>query len=190
MNVIRRIAAWDKRIFEKMTAEKSNTYKHVTRTDRFMILVARTSPIVMVAVILGIGILDVWNHQFVSALAVPACLAAGFLSRLMSGWISRLLPRDRPFLQFRKTPLIAHRPEESFPSNHAAGGFALATALIQFHPVYGIVYGVWAIVLAYSRLHVRLHFFSDVLAGAILGCMIGSFAGRLTFLALGSFAPG
>jgi membrane-associated phospholipid phosphatase len=62
----------------------------------------------------------------------------------------------------------------SFPSNHAAGSFALAATVARRH---GWVPGVPALLLAgfvaYSRLEEDKHFFTDTLFGAVLGSAAG-----------------
>lgn len=144
-----------------------------------MIAVARFSPATMLAIIAGIGVYGLLEHLRTLFHAVPACVAAGFLSRFASGCLSRLVLRERPFKQLSLEPLIVHQPDASFPSNHAAGGFALATALVYANQTVGICYFLWAVVLAYSRMYVRLHFFSDVLFGAFLGVVSGVLCGML-----------
>lgn len=61
----------------------------------------------------------------------------------------------------------------SFPSNHSANSFALATVLAHATPAVAIpAYGI-AILISFSRVYVGVHFPFDVLAGAMMGYAIG-----------------
>lgn len=62
----------------------------------------------------------------------------------------------------------------SFPSNHAANGFAVAAVLAHRARPWRWALFALAAAIAYARLHVGAHYPSDVLAGAALGLGIGS----------------
>ncbi len=64
--------------------------------------------------------------------------------------------------------------DQSFPSAHASGSFALATVTEVFYgPLYGIPSYALASLIALSRLDANKHWASDTLAGALLGTLIG-----------------
>ncbi|MDF1881479.1 phosphatase PAP2 family protein [Sulfurimonas sp. MAG313] len=57
----------------------------------------------------------------------------------------------------------------SFPSGHTTTAFGIATALTLMFPRYGIIFFIYAFIMAYSRVACYVHYLSDVTAGAFLG---------------------
>jgi undecaprenyl-diphosphatase len=103
-----------------------------------------------------------------------SCLLALFLSRLISAVLPfRLRPIHNPELHFQApygqgTQMLLHW--SSFPSDHAAVYFALATCLYFVSRQFGIFALCWALfVTCLPRIYLGLHYPSDILAGALLG---------------------
>jgi undecaprenyl-diphosphatase len=67
----------------------------------------------------------------------------------------------------------------SFPSNHAANTFAIATFLGACYPAAWFSLTLFAFIGAYSRVYVGVHYPSDVLAGALIGIFFGLFFWRI-----------
>jgi membrane-associated phospholipid phosphatase len=65
----------------------------------------------------------------------------------------------------------------SFPSGHAASGFAFAEAVGGVVPVLAMPLRLLAAVVGYSRVHTGAHYPGDVLAGALIGSSIGEAVG-------------
>ena len=65
----------------------------------------------------------------------------------------------------------------SFPSGHAASGFAFAEAVAESAPGVALPLRVLAAIVAYSRVHAGVHYPSDVIAGALVGSSIGEAVG-------------
>jgi membrane-associated phospholipid phosphatase len=57
----------------------------------------------------------------------------------------------------------------SFPSGHAASGFAFAEAVADTMPGMARPLRLLAAVVAYSRVHTGVHYPSDVIAGSLIG---------------------
>jgi undecaprenyl-diphosphatase len=89
--------------------------------------------------------------------------------------LKRLLARPRPFDVLPwLTTLIARPADFSFPSGHAAAGFAAAYALARgFSRRVSLPAYVLAALIAVSRVWVGVHYPSDILAGAIVGTLCG-----------------
>jgi membrane-associated phospholipid phosphatase len=65
----------------------------------------------------------------------------------------------------------------SFPSGHAAAGFAFAEAVAETMPGVAMPLRLLAAVVAYSRVHTGVHYPGDVIAGALIGSSIGEGVG-------------
>jgi len=58
---------------------------------------------------------------------------------------------------------------DSFPSGHATGVFAVATTESQFHPRQSVLWYTGAALIADSRVTLRKHYTRDVVVGALIG---------------------
>jgi membrane-associated phospholipid phosphatase len=65
----------------------------------------------------------------------------------------------------------------SFPSGHAASGFAFANAVGQTLPTAAAPLRLLASVVGYSRVHTGVHYAGDVVIGAVTGATIGDLVG-------------
>jgi undecaprenyl-diphosphatase len=108
-------------------------------------------------------------------------VALAFSSAIVNGPLKLIVGRRRPPVQRR-----IHRRlrTSSFPSGHAASGFAFAVAASRELPEAGAVLLPLAASVAYSRVYLGAHYPSDVLAGAALGAAAGA-AARPAARALG-----
>ncbi|MFB9905488.1 phosphatase PAP2 family protein [Allokutzneria oryzae] len=72
-------------------------------------------------------------------------------------------------------PLLPCDPptDFSFPSNHAAMVAAFAAAVFLVRRGWGVIAGVFALLMAASRVYVGAHYPHDVLAGLVLGAVVG-----------------
>lgn len=85
-----------------------------------------------------------------------------------------LINRPRPCDLNPSVPLLVKRPYSgSFPSGHAASGFAAATALCFERCKIGPYAVLLACFICLTRLYLYVHFPSDVLGGALIGTLLG-----------------
>ena len=113
-----------------------------------------------------------WKGGSTERWAVLEALAAAVVTRGASEVIGRFFFRERPFVREGFRPLIQHRPSFSFPSNHAACGFALAVPLLLRGIPLGLLLLGFALLLSCARVFVGVHYPRDVAAGALLGTLI------------------
>jgi undecaprenyl-diphosphatase len=88
--------------------------------------------------------------------------------------------RRRPDRDAADVPVDRHVPmpsSRSFPSGHAASGFAFADAVGQTLPVAAAPLRLLAGVVGYSRVHTGVHYPGDVVLGALIGASIGELVG-------------
>lgn len=83
--------------------------------------------------------------------------------------------RPRPYVAHTEIirPIGKNYSDSSFPSSHMTLTVAMITVLIILFPTvrpYAILY---ALLMAWSRMHNGMHYPSDVLAGALLGMWCG-----------------
>jgi undecaprenyl-diphosphatase len=107
--------------------------------------------------------------------AAAATISAG-VALAIGKVISELVDRSRPFVvDSHGVHLFApHAADPGFPSDHATGAFAVATAIFLRHRGWGTVALVAAAILSIGRVALGVHFPSDVLAGALLGAGVAA----------------
>jgi membrane-associated phospholipid phosphatase len=108
--------------------------------------------------------------------ALLGTVGAG-LALLVCQPISHAVARARPYLAHpgHAHLLIARSQDFSFPSDHAAGGFALAIGIWLYDRTLGGVLLILATILSLSRVVVGTHYPGDVLGGAALGTLAALF---------------
>jgi membrane-associated phospholipid phosphatase len=126
----------------------------------------------------------VWHAWFCSTHSgYRARILMGTAGAAVSGILSRILqlalplhprPLHDPGLTF--LPPVGADPKwlnhwNSFPSDHAAVYFALATVIYLATPKLGYWAYAWAAVLGISRNYLGLHYPSDVVAGGAIGAL-------------------
>lgn len=110
--------------------------------------------------------------------ALLAIAAIAFSDSLPTHVLKSYFARPRPFntmIDVRLLVPVEHISLYSFPSNHAANMFALATLTFFLYPKrrFSWALAALAVLISYSRVYVGVHYPSDVLGGAGLGAFIG-----------------
>lgn len=144
---------------------------HVGAIDNIFAFIAGKGPYVLVAFVI---LLWFWpgpsedreRRQWGAISATIAALVSVGIDQFIRSFI---WSRPRPFLDHPAHLLLARDMAGSFPSNHAAAGFAIAIAVLLYSRRAGIAALIFAVLLAFSRVYVGEHYPSDVVAGAALG---------------------
>jgi undecaprenyl-diphosphatase len=100
-------------------------------------------------------------------------------SALVNAVLKPLWGRRRPERVKHRVPFarrVRMPKTRSFPSGHAASGFAFATGVSSAAPVPGGLLTALAALVAYSRVHTGVHHPSDVVAGAVIGAGLSPIA--------------
>ncbi len=100
--------------------------------------------------------------------------AAGALALLINQPITHWVDRARPYVAHpgHAHLLIARSHDPSFPSDHATGAVAIATAVWFYDRVAGAVLFGLAALLGFSRVYVGIHYPGDVVGGAAIGAAV------------------
>ena len=88
--------------------------------------------------------------------------------------IKSLVKRKRPCHTFTDVNMLIAIPNDySFPSGHTTSSFACATTVCFLFPKAGVIFMIFAFIMAFSRLYLFVHYLSDVTFGMILGILVG-----------------
>jgi undecaprenyl-diphosphatase len=114
-----------------------------------------------------------------TGLAATGCAAA--LALGANQMVGLLWYEPRPFMIGLGRTLLAHTPENSFPSDHTTFMLTVGLALIMTRaaPTWGKVVSALAALIAWARIYLGLHFPLDMLASALIACLFGGVAALL-----------
>ena len=108
--------------------------------------------------------------------AVRGTVAIGVTSALVNLAVKSAWSRQRPDRADAGVPVrrnVRMPTSTSFPSGHAASGFAFAAAIGRDQPWLGLMLRFLSATVAYSRVHTGVHYPGDAVAGALIGEGIG-----------------
>jgi undecaprenyl-diphosphatase len=99
-------------------------------------------------------------------------VAIGVTSALVNLAVKSVWSRQRPDRAGAGVPLwrnVRMPTSTSFPSGHAASGFAFAAAIGRDQPWLGVALRFLAATVAYSRVHTGVHYPGDIVVGSLIG---------------------
>jgi membrane-associated phospholipid phosphatase len=108
--------------------------------------------------------------------AIRGIAAIGVTSALVNLAVKSVWSRQRPDRAGIGVPVWRNVPmpvSTSFPSGHAASGFAFAAAIGHDQPWLGLALRFLSATVAYSRVHTGVHYPGDVVVGSLIGEGIG-----------------
>ena len=113
-------------------------------------------------------------HLFRYSLGLTNVVIAIPIALLLTYLLSRVFPHPPPFMMGVGRIYMSHRPDNSFPSDHACGMWTMALGLLLWLRNKWI--GVLAIALAaltsWARVFVGVHFPFDM-AGSVMAALVG-----------------
>lgn len=106
--------------------------------------------------------------------AVAFSLLIGIESLLLNQGIKRLFRRTRPTERGDERFTLRKPRTSSFPSGHSSSAFFSSLVLTTMTPwPWWVLFYLFALTIAVSRVGVRIHHASDVIGGAIAGTVMG-----------------
>ncbi len=108
--------------------------------------------------------------------AVRGAVAIGVTSPLVNLVAKSAWGRQRPERADAGVPAgrnVRMPVSASFPSGHAASGFAFAAAVGRDEPWLGLALRFLAAAVAYSRVHTGVHYPGDAVVGSLIGAGMG-----------------
>lgn len=127
-------------------------------------------PWVVTPLVFAITVYLAWRERWE---AFTFWVSAMIISQLLVTSAKLLYARPRPPI-----PLV-ETSTHSFPSGHASAGAAVAIALVfvlvpagRTRRKFEVLAGVFAVIMALSRVYLRAHWLSDVVAGAAMGTAV------------------
>jgi membrane-associated phospholipid phosphatase len=107
------------------------------------------------------------RHAAMRGTVAIAVTSAAVNLAMKSAW-SRQRP-DRADTQVSAQRDVRMPSSTSFPSGHAASGFAFAAAIGRDQPWLGLALRFLAAAVAYSRVHTGVHYPGDAVVGSLIG---------------------
>lgn len=114
-------------------------------------------------------ILWFWSQQ-AKKVALRAFFSAILAWPILANIIGHFVNRARPFEISGVKELIFHRPDYSFPSDHAAALFAIAFSFwFSGYKKLSLAIFILGIVISFFRVATGIHFPTDILGGLVIG---------------------
>jgi len=162
--------AWNRWLFLSLNAS--------AHPDRAVVLTAdfAAQALVFVALVVAAGFW-IWGNPArrgaLLAVAIAAAVALGVNQLLGLFWFE-----PRPFMIGLGHTLLAHVPENSFPSDHATLVWTLGAGLIATGATApgGIVVTAIGLTIAWARIYLGVHFPIDMATSALVAACGGAFA--------------
>jgi undecaprenyl-diphosphatase len=82
-----------------------------------------------------------------------------------------LISDPRPFVVHHFTPLIAHAPDNGFPSDHTTLAMVLALVVLQVSRTWGVVLVIAALTLGAARVAAGVHSPIDILGAVVVAAV-------------------
>lgn len=160
--MFRLVDLWDKKVLFSLNGFFSRHDSILNKIFAEYLIYAL--PIILIA-------LWFWNNS-AKKIVLRAGLAAVIAWPIFASIIGHIINRSRPFSIIGVRELVFHRPDYSFPSDHAAAIFAIAFSFwFSGYKKLATAIFITGIVTSFFRVATAIHFPSDILGGLVLGLL-------------------
>lgn len=106
-------------------------------------------------------------------------LAAASVAAVISWLIGYYAYVPRPFVDSVGHLLLAHKDNASFPSNHMMFMTIFATTFLLARQIkMGLLFGLMALCIGWSRMFLGIHYPADIAGGALIGVIVSVLSWR------------
>ena len=131
------------------------------------------APVTGSLVLFGLWLHGRGPERFRNQVVTLAAASSVGVANAVTALINARFFRPRPFLDNELTLLFYEPTDSSFPSNAAAVGFAVATAVFVRHRRTGAALYALAALWGLARIYAGVHYPTDVIGGALIGIASG-----------------
>lgn len=85
--------------------------------------------------------------------------------------LKKVIKRPRPANKNKAIIPLAKAPCFSFPSSHAGSTFAFFFILFWWDFPKAMPFGIWALIVSFSRMYLGVHYLTDILGGILIGLL-------------------
>ena len=141
--------------------------------DGAMLFIANAAAPLFASIVVAWFLWGLWQRRAGDRLGAVLALIASGIALVINIVISGLWYRPRPFVSHPHVHLlVTHARDASFPSDHAAAGFAIAVVLCGWHRRWGALLLAFGLLMDYARVFVGEHYPGDVAAGTLIGIAV------------------
>lgn len=159
----------DAQHFDKHVSETMNAW-HIHGVSRSLSFSSEVLPVAVPVSMLAYGALKSDKTMIKDAVYIGSSVVEAIS---VSFAVKQLTDRPRPYMKYPEIihPYGGHTDSSSFPSNHTAVAFSLATSLSLTYPKWYVIApsAAWACGVGIARVNQGLHYPTDVIGGAAIG---------------------
>ncbi|MHA1829808.1 MAG: phosphatase PAP2 family protein [Candidatus Heimdallarchaeaceae archaeon] len=151
---------------EEISRKVVTRFKPIQKVLGFISLSGNSQPWIVLSTVFFIF------NDFLTRIQNLSQVIVILLSASIVGIVKTIVKRERPNHLMVKE-YIAKVDYYSFPSGHSTRAIVFSIMMTYYYPVFGWIFILWGLIIAFTRIALDLHYFFDVITGIILGIFGG-----------------